>query len=106
VKRFFFQEKLLYHLGRLCIPTIEKVHVIGEAYTSLVFGNFRVESILVHLQRLCFTRMKLFVTMNVKGCVVCICEPTNRKLGLYTPVPIPSHPWDSIAMDFVAGFPI
>jgi len=29
----------------------------------------------------------------------------NRKLGLYTPLPVPSHPWESVSIDFVGGFP-
>ena len=35
-----------------------------------------------------------------------ICKPTNRKLGLYTPLLVPSHPWESVSMDFVGGFPL
>ena len=80
------------------------MYVIGEAYTSLVFGHFGVERIVVHVQRLCLPPVKAIVTMNVKGCVLCICKPTNRKLGLYTPLPVPSHPWKSISLDFVGGF--
>jgi hypothetical protein len=34
------------------------------------------------------------------------CNPTNRKLGLYSPLPVPSHPWKSVSMDFVGGLPI
>ena len=33
-------------------------------------------------------------------------KPSNRKLGLYTPLQIPSRPWESISMDFVGGFPM
>ena len=33
-------------------------------------------------------------------------KPSNRKLGLYTPLPAPSRPWESISMDFVGGFPM
>jgi hypothetical protein len=28
VEKYFLQGKLLYHLGKLCIPTSERVHVI------------------------------------------------------------------------------
>jgi hypothetical protein len=51
--------------------------------------------------------MKEILTKYVKGCVMCsTCNPTNRKLGLYSPLPVPSHPWESISMDFVGGLSI
>ena len=51
--------------------------------------------------------MKNIVTIHVKGCVLCsVCKPTNTKLGLYTPVHVPSRPWESVSMDFVGGFPL
>jgi hypothetical protein len=51
--------------------------------------------------------MKEIVTKYVKGCVMCsTCKPTNRKLGLYSPMFVPSHPWESISMDFVGGLPM
>jgi hypothetical protein len=80
------------------------MHVIGEAYTSLIFWYFEVERIVMYLLRLCLPRMNLIVTMIVKGCVLCIFKPTNKKSGLYAPLPIPSHPWKSISLDFIGGF--
>jgi hypothetical protein len=61
-----------------------------------------------HLQRFCYwPQMKEIVTKYVKWCVMCYnCNPTNRKMGLYSPLPIPSHPWESISMDFVGGLPM
>ena len=43
----------------------------------------------------------------VKGCVMCATsKPSNIKLGLYTPLLVPSHPWESVSMDFVGGLPM
>jgi hypothetical protein len=51
--------------------------------------------------------MKEIVTKYVKGCVMCSTyKPTDRKLGLYSPLHVPSHPWESISMDFVGGLPM
>jgi hypothetical protein len=33
---YHIKDKLLYHLGKLCIPESERVHVIREAHTSLI----------------------------------------------------------------------
>ena len=54
VDSYHLQGKLLYHLGKLCIPTRERVHVIREAHTSLVSRHFGVENNLCHVQRFCF----------------------------------------------------
>jgi hypothetical protein len=63
---------------------------------------------MAHLHRFCYwPQMKEIVTKYLKGCVMCsTCKPTNRKLGLYSPLSVPSHPWESISMDFVGGLPM
>ena len=46
------------------------------------------------------------VSRYIKGCTTCATsKPSNRKLGLYTPFPIPSCPWERVSMDFVGGLP-
>ena len=44
-------EKLLYHLGKICIPQSVKVHVIREAHTYLTSGHFGVGKIVAQLQK-------------------------------------------------------
>jgi hypothetical protein len=54
VENYCMQGKLLYHLGKLCIPTSERVHVIQEAHISLMFGHFGVGKTMAHLHRFCY----------------------------------------------------
>jgi hypothetical protein len=63
---------------------------------------------MAHLKRFSYwPQMKAIVTKYVKVSMICsTCKPTNRKLGLYSPLPVPSHPWESISMDFVGGLPM
>ena len=99
---------LLYHLGKFCIPRDERVNVIREAHTSLISGHFGVGKIVAQLQQYCYwSRMNDTVSKHIKGCVLCsTSNPSNRKLGLYTPLLVPSQPSESIFMDFVGGFPM
>ena len=47
------------------------------------------------------------VSKYIKGCDMCATsKPSNRKLVLYTPLHVPSHPWESVSMDFVGGLKI
>ena len=51
--------------------------------------------------------MEETVSTYVKGRVMCATsKPSNRKLGLYTPLPVPSCPWESVSMNFMGGFPM
>jgi len=51
---YFINDKLLYHLGKLCIPQNERVNIIREAHTFLISGHFGVSKIVAQLQRYCY----------------------------------------------------
>ena len=47
------------------------------------------------------------VSRFIKVCsLFAISKPSNRKLGLYTPLLAPSRPWERVSMDFVGGLPL
>ena len=82
--------------------------MISDAHTSLISGHFGIRKIVAKLQKFCHQpQMNDIVSKYVKGCVMCTTsKPSDRKLGLYTPRPVPSCPWESVSMDFVGGLPI
>jgi hypothetical protein len=105
---YHVHNNLLYHLGKLCIPQGERINIIREAHSSLIAGHFGVGKTVANLQRYCYwPKMNESVSRYVRGCSLCATsKPSNRKLGLYTPLPVPSRPWESISMDFVGGLPM
>ena len=44
------------------------------------------------------------ISRYINGCTMCAkSKPKNRNLGLYTPLLVPSRPWESVSTDFVGG---
>ena len=82
--------------------------MIREGHTSLIVGYFGVGKIVAHLKRYCYwPHMNESVSHFIRGCYLCTTsKPSNRKLGLYAPLLVPSHPWERISMDFVVGLPM
>jgi hypothetical protein len=45
------------------------------------------------------------VSKYIRSCIVCaIAKSKIMNQGLYTPLPIPKNPWESISMDYMTGF--
>ena len=82
--------------------------MIRESHSSLIAGHFGVSKTLTVLQNHCYSpQMQETVAKYIRGCVMCATsKPSNRKLGLYTPLLVSSRPWESISMDFVGGLPM
>jgi hypothetical protein len=105
---FRWENDLLFKGNRLCIPKgADRVGWIREAHSSKVAGHFGCEKTLKNLERYVYwPRMRVDVERFIRGCTLCnISKPTNRKMGLYMPLPVPSRPWESISMDFLGGLP-
>ena len=104
---YHVKDRILYHCGKLYIPQTERAKIIREEHTSLISGHFGVSKTVAQLQRFYYwPKMNETVSRYVKGCAMCAkSKPSNRKLGLYTPLSVPSHRWKSVSVDFVGGLP-
>lgn len=96
---------LLYKLDKLCVPKGERLQRIREAHTSKVIGHFGVGKTVANLQMYVYwPKMQEQVARFIRGCMLCcINKPSNREQNLYHPLPIPTHPRESISMDFMGG---
>jgi hypothetical protein len=105
---YHLHNNLLYHVVKFCIPQGERINIIREVHSSLIAGHFGVGKTVANLHRYCYwPKMNESVSRYVRGCLLCATsKPSNQKLGLYTPLPVPSRPWESISMDFVGGLPM
>ena len=44
------------------------------------------------------------IEVHIKSCIPCnSAKPTNHKLGRYTPLLVPTNPWECINMDFFSS---
>jgi hypothetical protein len=105
VTDFHIQDELLCHLGHLYVPTSERATLIWEAHYSWVAGHFGIEKTMVVLQKhFYWPKLQQDVNMYIRSFTACaIAKPTIKKQGLYTPLPIPENPWESISMDYMSG---
>jgi hypothetical protein len=51
-------------------------------------------------------KLRQEVNKYIRSCTACmISKLTTKKQGLYTPLPTPDRPWESISMDYMSGLP-
>jgi hypothetical protein len=51
-------------------------------------------------------KLRQEVGMYIRSCnAYAIAKLTTKKQGLYTPLPTPDRPWESISMDYMSGLP-
>jgi hypothetical protein len=107
VPYFHLQDSFLCHLGHLCVPSRERAKMIWEVHYSWVTGHFGVKKTMAVLQKhFYWSNLRQDVEKYIKSCTACtIAKQTIKKQGLYTLLPTPSRPWESISMDYMSGLP-
>ena len=102
------QEGLLFRGGQLCIPDCSmSENIIREKHSGGLAGHFGVDKTLDQINHFYYwPKMRREVQQIVTRCKVCqLAKGKSQNVGLYTPLPIPSRPWDSVSLDFVLGLP-
>jgi hypothetical protein len=107
VTDFHIQDGMLCHLGHLCVPASKHAKMIWEAHYSWMEGHFGMEKTVVILQKhFYWPKLRQDVNKYIRSCIACaISKPSIKKKGLYTPLPTPEKPWESISMDYMSGLP-
>jgi hypothetical protein len=81
------------------------VKLIWESHYNQVAGHFGVEKTVVMLQKhFYWPKLRQEVSKYIKSCTAyAIAKLTTKKQGMYTPLPTPDRPWESISMDYMLG---
>jgi hypothetical protein len=96
---------LFFCLGHIYVPSSEQVKLFWESHYSRVSGHFGIENIVAMLQKYFYwLKLRQEVNKYIRSCTACtIYKPTTKKQGMYTPLPTPDRPWESISMDYMSG---
>ncbi|XP_027912354.1 uncharacterized protein LOC114171680 [Vigna unguiculata] len=101
-------EGFLFRANRLCVPqsSIREL-LVKEAHRGGLMGHFGVLKTydILH-EHFYWVNMKKDVAKLCESCIECR-QAKSKVLpqGLYTPLPVPEHPWVDLSMDFVLGLP-
>jgi hypothetical protein len=103
VPKFHLHDGFLCHLSHLCVPSSEHAKLIWEAHYNRVVRQFGVEKTMIVLQyHFYWLKLRQDVRKYIRSCTT---KPTIKKHRLYTPLPTPNRPWESISMDYMSNFP-
>jgi hypothetical protein len=94
VTDFHLRDKLLFHLGHLCVPSSDRAKLIWEAHSSRMAEHFGMENTMAVLHKhFYWLKLQQDVSKYIKSCTACaISKPTTKKQGMYTPLTTPGKP--------------
>ncbi|GJS46567.1 retrotransposon gag domain, retroviral aspartyl protease [Tanacetum coccineum] len=108
---FSFARQLLFYKQRMVVPDVRDLRrkLLHEAHATPVGGHGGFLKTLKRLSAQYFwPKMKQDVRTFVQQCLTCQQQKyeTLSPGGLLQPLPIPTHIWEDISMDFIVGLPI
>ena len=102
-------EGVLHYDGKPYIPETLQTNLLERNHDDPLAGHFGVEKTLELLTRKYFwPKIRADVEKYVQGCDICMsCKAQKHKpYGSLQSLPVPTHKWKDLSMDFVIGLPM
>ena len=100
---------VLHHQGLPFVPKAIRIELISRHYDNPLTGHFSIEKFRKLLaQKYYWPILRHNVKGYVKGCDVCLASKAVRHKPYddLQSLPVPTHWWKDLSMDFVTGLPI
>nr|GEX16473.1 hypothetical protein [Tanacetum cinerariifolium] len=105
---FSLHDGYLFKSSRFCVPLCSlRDSIILESHVEGLAGHFGRDKTLDLIRgKFYWPKMERDVSRIIARCRVChIAKTQSTNVGLYTPLPIPTAPWEDVSLDFVMGLP-
>ena len=102
-------EDVLHHQGLPYAPKIIKIELISKYHDDSLAGHFGIEKTQELVARKYYwPTLRRDVKDYVRGCDVCLASKTvcHKLYGDLQSLPMASHCWKDLSIDFVTGLPI
>ena len=100
---------VLHHQGLPFVPKAIRTKLISRHHDDPLAGHFGIKKTRELLaQKYFWPSLRHDVEAYVKGCDVCLASKAvrHKPYGDLQSLPVPTHRWKDLSMDFVTGLPI
>ena len=100
---------VLHHQGLPFVPEIIRTKLISRHHDDQLAGHFGIDKTRELIGRKYYwPSLRKDVEAYVKGCDVCLASKAvrHKPYGDLQALPVPTHQWKDLSMDFVTGLPV
>ncbi len=102
-------EQLLHYQGLPYVPKVIRSELINKYHNNPLAGHFGIEKTCKLIARKYYwSTLQQDVEVYVKGCNICLASKVvrHKPYGDLQLLPVPTHQWKHLSMDFITGLPI
>ncbi len=100
---------MLHHQGLLYVSEIVRTKLISRHYDDPLVGHFGIDKTRELIARKYYwPTLRRVVEAYVIGCDVCLASKAvkHKPYGDLQSLPVPTHRWKDLSIDFITGLPI